>query len=326
MKRSLTGVKPTHNPHLGNILGAILPAIELQKTHETFYFVADYHALTSVRDPEKLRHDCYDVAATYLALGLDPSKGCFFKQSAVPVVTELMWVLGTVMSMGDLTRAHSYKAAKDKGQEGSINLGVFAYPVLMAADIILYDSDIVPVGKDQIQHVEMARAMAQRFNHYFGDTLKEPKELVQSSVGTVPGIDGRKMSKSYGNGIDVLQSKKKVKKQIMAIVSDSKGLEDKKDPDTCHIVSLYKLLASKEEVTEMENKYREGGYGYGHAKLALLEKVEERFAPAREKYDYYMSHTGELDAILSDGASKARVVAEDVLSRTLKACGLRPAD
>jgi len=323
MKRSLTGVKPTHNPHLGNILGAILPAIELQKTHETFYFVADYHALTSVRDPKKLRHDCYDVAATYLALGLDPAKGCFFKQSAVPAVNELMWVLGTVTSMGDLTRAHAYKAAKDRGEEGAINMGVFAYPVLMAADIILYDTDIVPVGKDQIQHIEMARSMAQRFNHYFGETLKEPQELVQTSVGVVPGIDGQKMSKSTGNGIDVLQPAKKVKKQVMAIVTDSKELEDKKDPTNCNIVNLYKLMANESEVQEMEEKYRAGGYGYGHAKLALLEKIEERFSPAREKYEYYMSHTDELDDILLQGATKARKVAEGFLEKTLKACGIK---
>ncbi len=323
MKRSLTGVKPTHNPHLGNILGAILPAIELQKTHETFYFVADYHALTSVRDPAKLRRDCYDVAATYLALGLDPNKGCFFKQSDVPAVNELMWVLGTVTSMGDLTRAHAYKAAKDRGEEGSINMGVFAYPVLMAADIILYDADVVPVGKDQIQHIEMARAMAQRFNHYFGETLKEPQEIVHKEVGLVPGIDGLKMSKSTGNGIDVLQPAKKVKKQVMAIVTDSKELEDKKDPSNCNIVNLYRLLASADEVAQMESKYREGGYGYGHAKLALLEKIEQRFAPSREKYEYYMNHPKEIDAILANGAEKARDVAKTVLEKTLKACGIR---
>lgn len=323
IKRSLSGIKPTGTPHLGNILGMILPAISMQDSHETFYFIADYHALTSVRDPKQLKHDTYSVTAQWLALGLDPAKACLFRQSDISQVTELMWVLGTVTSMGDLNRAHAYKAAKDRGEEGAINMGVFAYPVLMAADIILYDSDVVPVGKDQIQHVEMARAMAQRFNHYFGETLKEPQELVRENVAVVPGIDGRKMSKSYNNGIVPLDPPKKLKKQVMAIVTDSKELEDVKDPDACHIVKLYELFASPEELEEMKSKYRAGGYGYGHAKLALLEKIEEKFAPAREKYNYYMENTAELDAVLTKGAERASALAEEVLQRTRIACGLR---
>lgn len=323
VKRSLSGIKPTGAPHLGNILGMIQPAIDMQETHETFYFIADYHALTSVRKPEELRHDTYSVAAQWLALGLDPNKACLFRQSDIAQVTELMWILGTVTSMGDLNRAHAFKAAKDRGEEGAANMGLFAYPVLMAADIILYDSDVVPVGKDQIQHVEMARAMAQRFNHYFGETLKEPQELVQENVATVPGIDGRKMSKSYGNGIVPLEAPKKVKKQVMAIVTDSKELEDVKDPDTCHIVKLYELFASGEELEEMKNNYRAGGYGYGHAKLALLEKIEDRFATAREKYNHLMQNTAELDEVLAHGAVKAREVAAEVLERARIACGLR---
>jgi tryptophanyl-tRNA synthetase len=323
MKRSLSGIKPTGTPHLGNYLGMIEPAIALQKTHETFYFIANYHALTSVRDAKALRHDTLSVAAQFLAFGLDPSNGAFYRQSDVPQVTELSWVLGCMTSMGDLTRAHAYKAAKDRGEEGAINLGVFSYPVLMASDIILFDSDVVPVGQDQVQHIEMARGMAQRFNHYFGETLREPVELVQSSVAVVPGIDGRKMSKSYNNGIEPLAAPKELKKQVMAIVTDSKGLEDKKDPETCNIVNLYKFFANPEELESMKSSYRAGGYGYGHAKLALLEKIETRFSSAREKYNDFMKRPDDLEDILKDGSKKARKVAEGVLERTLKACGIR---
>ncbi|MEO5667731.1 MAG: tryptophan--tRNA ligase [Bdellovibrionota bacterium] len=323
MKRSLSGIKPTGTPHLGNYLGMIGPAIALQKTHETFYFIANYHALTSMRDPKILRYETQSVAAQLLAFGLDTSNGAFYRQSDVPQVTELAWVLGCMTSMGDLTRAHAYKAAKDKGEEGTINLGVFSYPVLMAADIILFDSDVVPVGQDQIQHIEMARGMAQRFNHYFGETLKEPKELVQANVAVIPGTDGRKMSKSYNNGIEPLSAPKELKKQVMAIVTDSKGLEDKKDPDTCNVVTLYKFFATAEELEDMKSKYRAGGYGYGHAKLALLEKIESRFSPAREKYNDLMKRPHDLEDILQEGAKRARKVAEGVLERTLKACGIR---
>lgn len=323
MKRSLSGIQPTGVPHLGNYLGMIRPAIELQKTHDTFYFIANFHALTSVRNADKLRQDTMNVAAQFLAFGLDPTKGAFFRQSDVPEVTELSWILGTVTSMGDLTRAHTYKAAKDKGEEGALNLGVFSYPALMAADIILYDSDVVPVGKDQIQHLEMARAMAQRFNHYYGNTLKEPKELVRENVSTVPGIDGRKMSKSYNNGIEPLSPPKELKKQVMAIVTDSKGLEDSKDPSNCNIINLYKFFASTDEIADIEQKYRDGGYGYGHAKLALLQKIESAFEEPRAKYNEVLKRPSDLEDILQNGAKKARVIAQDVLQRTLKACGIR---
>jgi tryptophanyl-tRNA synthetase len=323
MKRSLSGIKPTGTPHLGNYLGMIRPSIAMQKTHETFYFIANYHALTTVRDPKALRHDTLSVAAQFLALGLDPAHGAFYRQSDIPQVTELTWILGCMTSMGDLMRAHAYKAAKDKGEEGSINHGTFTYPVLMAADIILFDADVVPVGQDQVQHIEMARAMAQRFNHYYGETLKEPKELVQANVAVVPGVDGRKMSKSYNNGIEPLSSPKELKKQVMNIVTDSKGLEDKKDPDTCNIVALYKFFATPTELEEMKSKYRAGGYGYGHAKMALLEKLEAEFGPARAKYEELMKRPADLEDILQDGAKKARKVAEGVLERTLKACGIR---
>ncbi|MBS1984886.1 MAG: tryptophan--tRNA ligase [Bdellovibrionales bacterium] len=323
MKTSLSGIKPTGMPHLGNILGMMVPAIAMQKSHETFYFIADLHALTSVADPAKLRQDTFDLAAAFLALGYDPQRGALFQQSQVPQVTELMWMLSCAVSMGDLFRAHAYKAAKDRNEEGRLNMATFAYPVLMAADILLYDADVVPVGKDQVQHLEMARAIAQRFNFHFGDTLKEPKELVQENVAVIPGIDGRKMSKSYSNGIEPLAPAKEVKKQVMAIVTDSKGLDDVKDPDTCHIVALYKLLASREEVATMEANYRKGGYGYGHAKLALLEKIEAQFGPARKKFEDYRAHPDLVHQALNEGARKASILANRTLERARKACGIR---
>ena len=323
MKTSLSGIKPTGTPHLGNILGMILPAIEMQNSHKTFYFIANLHALTSVHDAAALRKDTFEVAATWLALGLDPAKSILFVQSEVPEVTELTWFLSCCVSMGDLFRAHSFKAAKDKGEEGRMNHGAFSYPVLMAADILLYDADVVPVGKDQVQHLEMARAIAARFNHYYGDTLKEPKELLQESVAIVPGIDGRKMSKSYDNGIEPLASAKALKKQVMAIVTDSKGLEDVKDPTTCNIFALYKLFASADELKVMEENYRRGNYGYGHAKMALLEKLEQKFGPARKRYEELCANPAEVEKVLNDGAERARTVARQTLKRAKQACGIR---
>lgn len=321
-KRSLTGIKPTGSAHLGNYLGMIEPAIELTKTHDCFYFIANYHALTGTKNANQVRDDTYRVAAQFLAFGLDPDQCVFFRQSDVPEVTELSWLLSCCVSMGDLTRAHAYKAAKDKNEEGSINLGVFSYPVLMAADILLYDADIVPVGKDQVQHLEMARAIAQRFNHYFGPTLKEPLEFISNHVAVVPGIDGRKMSKSYNNGIEPLASAKEVKKQVMAIVTDSKNLEDVKDPDQCHIFNLYKLLANADETQKMAALYRAGGYGYGHAKMALLDVLERKFSHQRKAYEDWMSNTSKIEDVLKKGAVKAKAIARPVLDRTRKACGI----
>lgn len=323
MKRSLSGIKPTGQPHLGNYLGMIRPAIELQKTHETFYFVADYHALTSVKDAKQLRQDSFELAAAFIACGLDTTKGAFFRQSDIPELGELTWMLSCNVSMGDLTRAHAYKAAKDAGKEGELNLGVFSYPVLMSADILCYDSDVVPVGKDQVQHIEMCRAIAKRFNHYYGDCLKEPLELVQDDVAIIPGTDGRKMSKSYDNGIEPFAPSKQLKKQVMNIVTDSKGLEDKKDPDSCHIFQLYKFFSTSDEQKKMAEQYRAGGYGYGHAKLALLEKIENHFSEARTKYDHLLKNPHEVEAILKQGAEKARLVSRQVLERCRLACGLR---
>jgi len=320
---SLSGIKPTHSPHIGNYLGMIRPAIELQSTHNTYYFIADLHALTSVRDPEKLKRDVREIAAIFLASGFDPSNGALYKQSDVPEVSELSWLLSCAVSMGDLTRAHAYKAAKDKGEEGQLSLGTFAYPVLMTADILSVNADVVPVGKDQVQHLEMARAIARRFNFHFGETFREPQELVREDVAIVPGVDGRKMSKSYQNGIDPFLDAKSVKKQVMAIVTDSKGLEDTKDPTNDNVVALYKLFATKEKIQQIEEKYRAGGYGYGHAKLALLEEIEAHFSPLREKYNEYLNNNDYLDQVLNNGAEKTREIASRILSQAQKNCGLR---
>jgi tryptophanyl-tRNA synthetase len=262
------------------------------------------------------------MAAAFLALGYDPKVGTLYLQSDVPEVVELMWLLSCSVSMGDLTRAHAFKAAKDKNEEGTLNLATFAYPVLMAADILAYDADVVPVGKDQQQHLEMARAIAKRFNHFFGPVFKEPKELIREDVAVVPGIDGTKMSKSKSNGIEPLLDAKALKKQVMNIVTDSKGLGDVKDPSTCNVVQLYKLFASADEVRAMEENYRRGGYGYGHAKLALLEKIEARFAPARNEFNKLMQDHSYLDQVLADGAVRARAKASSVLKRARLACGI----
>jgi tryptophanyl-tRNA synthetase len=321
-KRSLSGIKPTGRPHLGNYLGMIKPALDLQKSFECYYFVADFHALTSNPKPEELRAQVYEVTASYLACGLDPESAVLFRQSDVPEVTELSWMLSCCVSMGDLTRAHAYKAAKDKGLEGTLNLGVFSYPVLMAADILLYDSDVVPVGKDQVQHLEMARAIAKRFNHFYGETLKEPQEKVQPDVAVIPGIDGQKMSKSYNNGIEPFASAKELKRQVMAIVTDSKGLEEPKDPSNCNILALYRFFANPAEIADIEAKYRAGNYGYGHAKLALLEKLEQHFAEPRKLYEKYRNDEALLESILAKGAERAGKLAREVLARAKKAAGV----
>ena len=324
MKRSLSGIKSTGTPHLGNYLGMIKPAIELQKTHDTFYFIADLHALTSVRDPKAMIDDSYEIAAQFLAFGFDPSKGALFRQSDIPEVSELSWLLSCVAPMGDLFRAHAFKAAKDAGVEGEMNLGTFSYPVLMAADILIYDSDVVPVGKDQLQHLEMTREVGRRFNHAFGSQVfKEPKELIREDVAVVPGTDGRKMSKSYNNGIEPLSPPKKLKQQIGGIVTDSKGLEDVKDPDTDNIVKLYKLFATPIEVKAIESKYRAGNYGYGHAKQELTAKMESIFGPVRVEYERLKADRKHLESVLQAGAAKARPLAQATLERAKLACGLK---
>jgi tryptophanyl-tRNA synthetase len=322
-KRSLSGIKPTSTAHLGNYLGMIRPAIELQEDYEAFYFVADYHALTTRRDPESLRRDTYRLTAAFLAYGLDPTRAAFFRQSDIIEVCELSWMLGCVTHLGLLERAHAYKAARDQGTEKEINHGIFTYPVLMAADILIYDSDVVPVGADQIQHLEMTRDMAIKFNQAFGgDYLKLPEALVREDVATVPGIDGRKMSSSYGNYIDPLLPPKKLRKTIMKVETDSTPLADPKDPDTCNVFALYRLFADPDELAEMRDNYEAGGYGYGHAKQALFEKMEAYFEPYRREFERLLEHPEDLEEVLLDGARKVRPVVEEVMGRAREAVGL----
>ncbi len=323
MKRSLSGIKSTGNPHLGNYLGMIRPAIDLQDDYEAFYFVAEYHALTTERDPKAMRDSTHLITANFLAFGLDPDRAAFFRQSDVPEVTELTWLLSCVTNMGLLERAHAYKAAKDAGLANEMNHGVFTYPVLMASDILIYDSDVVPVGQDQIQHIELARDMAQRFNHAFdGEFLKLPEAKVREEVATVPGTDGRKMSKSYGNILEPLIPPKKLRKQVMRIVTDSTPIDEPKNPDTCNAFALYKLFASADEVAEMRDNYATPGFGYGHAKQALFEKMDEHFAPLRERFEEIRNDTDYLDDVLDAGAKKVRPVAVEVMERCREAVGL----
>ncbi len=327
-KRSLSGIKPTGMPHLGNYLGMIQPAIELQEEFDAFYFVADYHALTTVRDPEKMRQMVYEITANFLAFGLDPDRAAFFRQSDIPEVTELTWVLSCVTHMGLLQRAHAYKAAKQDGRENEINHGIFAYPVLMASDILIYDSDIVPVGSDQLQHLEMARDMARKFNNNFdGDYLKLPEPRIRDDVATVPGVDGRKMSASYGNFIEPLAPEDRLKEQVMSIETDSTPLDEPKDPDDSIIVDIYRLVASEDDVAEMEQNYRAGGYGYGHAKIELFETLRDHFAPYRERYVEIRDDEAYLEDVLERGADRVRPIVDDVMGRVRKAAGLgHPSD
>jgi len=324
-KRSLSGIKPTESPHWGNYFGMIRPALELAEQHDALYFIADYHALTTVRDAAEMRRNSYDVAATFLALGLDPTRTILWRQSDVPEVTELAWLLSCVTGFGLIERAHAFKDARAKGND--VNMGLVSYPVLMAADILLFDSDLVPVGKDQVQHVEMTRDMAGAFNFAFGDTFVIPQAVVRDSTATVPGLDGRKMSKSYGNHIPVFLEERPLKKRLAEIVTDSTPLEAPKNPDTCNVFALYRLFATPDEVAEMRENYARGGYGYGHAKVALAAKINAFVGPMRERYRHLLAHTNELDDILRDGARRAREIARGVIERTREHTGLgrRPA-
>ncbi len=323
VKRSLSGIKSTGIPHLGNYLGMIKPAIELQESYESFYFVAEYHALTTERDPAAMRRSTQMITAYFLAFGLDPARAAFFRQSAIPEVTELAWILSCVTHMGLLERAHAWKAAKDRGESNETNHGLFGYPVLMAADILIYDSDVVPVGQDQIQHLEMTRDMATKLNLAFpGADLKLPQALVQKEVAVVPGIDGQKMSKSYDNIIEPLAPPKALRKQCMKIITDSKSLEDPKDPTKDATFALYKLFATPDELAEMEANYRGGNYGYGHAKEALFQKMNEYFTPYRENYERLMADPDTLEDVLEAGAKRVRPVVEEVMERVRSATGL----
>ncbi len=321
MARVLTGIQSTGVPHLGNILGAIVPAIKLSQNqpNESLLFIADLHSLTTVRDAETLRHNTYATAATWLAFGFDTTKNLFYRQSDVTEVCELMWYLNCFTPYPMLANAHSFK---DKANRLSdVNSGLFTYPVLMAADILLYDAEIVPVGKDQQQHLEMTRDIAGSFNHAYGDTLVLPEARIDKRVMTIPGIDGQKMSKSYNNVIDIFLPEKKLRKQVMSIVTDSTPLEQPKHCKSCNVFKLYELLASESQISELKTKYEGGNFGYGHAKQSLFELILERFSNERERFNYLMKNTDEIEVELLKGAEKARVIAQSVLQRVRKKVG-----
>ena len=321
MSRILTGIQATGVPHLGNILGAIEPAISTSKDpkNEAFLFIANMHSLTAIKDAELLKENTYGVAAAWLAFGLDTEKNTFYRQSDIPEVTELMWYLNCVTPFPMLANAHSFK---DKSENLSdVNAGLFTYPVLMAADILLYDANYVPVGKDQKQHLEMTRDMAGAFHSQFQETFVLPEATFDERVMIVPGTDGRKMSKSYNNFINIFLPEKQLKKQVMSVLTDSTPLGEPKNPDTCNVFSLYRLLASDDLVVKMRKNYLGGNYGYGHAKTALFEQIMERFSNQRKDYTRFMSDQAELDNELRKGAVKARVVASATLRRVRSALG-----
>ncbi|MDG1743186.1 MAG: tryptophan--tRNA ligase [Polaribacter sp.] len=315
MSRILTGVQSTGTPHLGNLLGAILPAIKMANNpeNEAFLFIADMHSLTQIKNGDELRENTYSTAATWLACGLDIEKTVFYRQSDVPQVTELSWYLSCFFPYNRLTLAHSFKDKSDRLED--VNAGLFSYPMLMAADILLYDAEIVPVGKDQLQHLEMTRDVANRLNNLVGETLVAPKAKIQENTKLVPGTDGKKMSKSRNNIINIFLTDKKLRKQIMSIKTDSKGLEEPKTPDNDTIFGLYKLVASESQIKEMRANYEGGNYGYGHAKQALYELIIDQFSEIRERYHHFMNHKNEIDEALKIGAIKATTVADDVLKR-----------
>ena len=315
MARILTGIQSTGRPHLGNILGAIIPAISMAKDpeNESFLFIADMHTLTQIKDSKTLRNNTYATAATWLAFGLDIRKTVFYRQSDVPQVSELAWYLSCFFPYQRLTLAHSFKDKADRLED--VNAGLFTYPMLMAADILLYDANFVPVGKDQLQHLEMTRDVASRFHAQMGETFVLPEARVQEDTMYIPGTDGEKMSKSRGNLIDIFLPDKALRKQIMGIVTDSTPLEEPKNPEGDTVFVLYSMLATKEQTATMRKNYQGGNYGYGHAKQALYELICERFAEARQQFHHYMAHTEEIDKALELGAQKATDVADEVLRR-----------
>jgi tryptophanyl-tRNA synthetase len=322
MARILTGIQSTGRPHLGNILGAIKPAIELSRksSNESLFFIADLHSLTTVRDPKVLRENTYAVAAAWLAFGFDTSKNIFYRQSDVTEVCELTWILSCLTPYPMLANAHSFKDKSSRLAE--VNAGLFIYPVLMASDILCYEANIVPVGKDQLQHLEITRDIATAFNRIYGDTLVLPEPKIDQQLMTIPGTDGQKMSKSYGNIIDIFLPLKALDKNIKEIVTDSKPLEEPKDPDNCNVFKLYSVLASPAETAEMRKKYLGGNYGYGHAKKEFLELILRTFSKERELFDYYMNNIPELESKLQEGAAKARLIARSVLQKVRTKAGL----
>jgi tryptophanyl-tRNA synthetase len=325
---SLTGIKPTGKPHIGNYLGMYRPALDLMKTYQGIYFVADYHALTIMHDPEALRELVYEVAAGWLALGLDPDEAIFFRQSDVPEIPELTWVLSCFTSKGLLNRAHAYKAAVDENlslgrdPDEGVNAGLFNYPVLMAADILLYGSDVVPVGLDQKQHIEITRDIAEAFNRTYGPVLKVPEGIIQENVMKVPGIDGQKMSKSYNNTIPIFAPEKEVRKQVMRIVTDSKRPEDPKDPHDSTLFTLLSFFASRERLEEIRQLYVHGGAAYGDLKKELANLILAHFADARQNFADLMNNRGYIDDVLAQGAQKARRMGQPYLAAVRKATGI----
>jgi tryptophanyl-tRNA synthetase len=320
--RVLSGIQPTGRFHWGNYFGAIQQYIALQSNPQAFYFIADLHALTTLREPAKLREYIRDAALDLLALGLDPARATLFRQSDVPEVTDLTWLLMTVTQHSLLEKCHAYKDKVAKGL--AADAGLFTYPVLMAADILLYDSDLVPVGVDQVQHIEVTRDIAQRFNNiYGGEFLHLPEARVLDSTAKVPGLDGEKMSKSYGNTIEIFEPEKKLRKKIMSIKTDSTPVESPKNPETCHIFTLYQLFATTEQQQQLADRYRAGGMGYGEAKQALFEAAWTYFADARARRADWEARPGDLEEVLQAGAEKARHKGREVLNRVREACGLR---
>ncbi|MCL5127162.1 tryptophan--tRNA ligase [Algibacter sp. L4_22] len=321
MARILTGIQSTGTPHLGNILGAIIPAIKMADNPEnnSFLFIANLHTLTQIKDAKTLRENTYSTAATWLAFGLDVEKTVFYRQSDIPQTTELSWYLSCFFPYQRLTLAHSFKDKADRLDD--VNAGLFTYPMLMAADILLYDANIIPVGKDQLQHIEMTRDVASRFHAKMGETFVLPEGKIQENTMLIPGTNGGKMSKSANNTINLFLTDKKLRKQIMSIETDSTALEDPKDWSTCNCFAIYSLLADDAQISAMKANYENGNYGYGHAKQALFELIVEKFATQRERYNYYMSNLNEIDAALAIGAEKARLVADDVLSRVREKVG-----
>ncbi len=315
MARILTGVQSTGTPHLGNLLGAIIPAIEManKPENDSFLFIADMHSLTQIKDGNVLRENTYSTAATWLSFGLDTERVIFYRQSDVPQTAELSWYLSCFFPFQRLTLAHSFKDKADRLED--VNAGLFTYPMLMAADILLYDAEFVPVGKDQLQHIEITRDVASRFNFEMGETFVLPEAKIEKDNMYVLGTDGHKMSKSRNNFINIFLPDKELKKQVMSILSDSKGLEEPKDPETCHIFAIYQLLANADQVSEMRKNYIAGGYGYGHAKTALFELILTKYATQREKYNYLMANKTEIDVALKIGSEKARNVAQNVINR-----------
>jgi len=325
----LTGIKPTGMPHFGNYFGAIQPAIEMSSQYESRFFIADYHSLNGLKDPEKLKEYIYEIAACWLACGLDPEKVLFYRQSGVPETFELTTIIMAFTPKGLMNRAHAYKASVDvnrekgKPEDHNINMGLYTYPVLMAADILLFDTNLVPVGKDQVQHIEMAVDIAEAVNrNYKKELLTLPQPVVSESTKTILGLDGRKMSKSYDNTIPLFLPEKKLKKLVNKIVTNSQGIEEPKDPDNCSVFTLYKLFSTKEEQDALAERYRAGGMGWGHAKAELFDKMNSFIAPMRDKYNRLMEDKGYIDSLLKEGEAKAREIASCKISMLRKEIGL----